>query len=132
MPVRSCRVALAVTATCEAGCCGTQVPAQVPSLRDMRSISLSPLLKVTATLPEVMGLSQSSTTFTMTSPGWPARTLRPPANCVNTGANMVGVQATVARGCSTVGSDDPDGSTTSTSETMRVLPSENDSVNVPR
>src|SRR5271165_5868924 len=43
MPVRFCRVALAVTATCEAGCCGTQVPAQVPSLRDMRSISLSPL-----------------------------------------------------------------------------------------
>ena len=115
-----------------AGCWGVQVPAQFPSFSDVRRTGMSPLSKPTVTPPAIMGLAQSSITFTDTCAGKPPVTLLPFDSCVNTGASVVGLHDAVVRGCSAAGNVDPEGITTSTSETARVFPSEKDRVKAPR
>src|SRR5580704_18965410 len=101
--------ALAVMATCAAGCCGVHVPAQFPLFSDVSRTGISPLSKLTVTPPLVIGLAQSSITFTETCEGKPATTLDPAPTWVNTGASKVGLQEGAACACS--GSVEPAGIT---------------------
>src|SRR5258708_438492 len=84
-----------------------------------------------------MKLAQSSTTLTITCPGNPTA-CAPPEIAAITGASFVGVQpdtmpiSVIAPLNSVDGATTPDGSTTNTRATVRVVPSEKDSVSAPR